>query len=94
MRYDVEPDEVRALARGLRRVQAAVEDLARLDRDGRGLTAAVGSPVVAGGLAEVSRDWSAARRRIVHELAGLADRAEAAAATYDAVEDAVAAGAR
>jgi hypothetical protein len=92
MRYDVDPSEVRALARGLRQAQAAVDDLA--GRAGPAepfdeVGAELGSPLVAAGLREAETSWSQARHRITRELAGLARAADRAAASYAAVDDAV-----
>jgi hypothetical protein len=92
MRYAVDPSEVRALARGLRQAQAAVDDLAGRARSARPfdeMGAALGSALVAAGLSEAEASWSQARHRITRELAGLARAADRAAASYVAVDDAV-----
>jgi hypothetical protein len=90
MRYDVDPDEVRSLASGLRRVQAAVDGLG--SEVGPAVT--LGDPSVARGLLEVTRTWSTARRRIGAELAGLARAADAAAANYSVANYSTADGGR
>jgi hypothetical protein len=89
MRYDVDPDEVRNLATGLRRVQTAVDGLGSGVGSGAGSgvgSAVLGDASVARGLSEVTRSWSTARRRIGAELAGLARAADAAAMNYSTAD--------
>ena len=84
MNYDVNPGELRKLARGLREARTTIHDAGRLRAD---LGPAVGSAAVAHELREVSRNWSKARVILSEQLDALASAAEACALTYDGVED-------
>lgn len=86
MNYDVNPDELRKLAVGLRQVRATVDQLGRLGQRQTGPEAALGSAAVARQLHEVSCNWSKARAVLAEQLAALAAAADACARTYDGVE--------
>ncbi len=91
MKYDVDPDDVRRLAAGLRRAQTAVTAVGV----GAGVPApALGAAEVARALGEVDRSWSTARRRIAAELDAVASATTVAALTYARVDDGLARSAR
>jgi hypothetical protein len=85
--YDVDPDLVRELAAGLRRIQDALDGLGRLEPERLDL----GSPLVARALHDASASWSTARRRIGEEVGALARAADLAAGRYLDVEGGLAA---
>ena len=85
MRYAVDPDELRLLARGIHDIHDTLAGLGVGEPYGAAGGpggAALGSPAVAGALREVAGNRSKSRRQLLVSLAHLALATEAAAATY------------
>ncbi len=98
VKYDVDPNEVRALAAGLSGVRQAIEQLARPETrletrlrscPDPGGGPELGSLLVAQALDDVGRGWSRARAGIGEQLDLLSRAAKTAADAYAAAEDGV-----
>jgi hypothetical protein len=88
MRYHVDPDQLRNLAGGLLDVQTGLGRLTTADPP----AAALGAADLARALADVSRNWSQARRRLLSDLEHLTRATQAAAANYVVVDNGAALG--
>ena len=84
--FQVAPSDLRALAAGLRRVRAAIEELGALRPD---RPEDLGSVLVAQGIDEAGRSWSTARAGIDQQLDLLARAGDVAAEAYCTVDGAV-----
>jgi hypothetical protein len=84
--FQVAPSDVRALAAGLRRIRAAIEETGRLRPD---RPDDLGSALVQQGIDDAGRSWSRARAGIGQQLDLLARAGDAAAEAYVTVDGAV-----